>query len=394
MTGLYPAARANDNAPRVLGSAVAGTTVRVYGNSSCTGPALASGSAAAFASPGIPVAVADNTTTTFYATASEGGAASACSTSSVTFVEDSTVPPLACADGRDNDGDARTDFPADQGCDSPADQSEAPDPPQCADRLDNDGDGRANFPADQGCESAADTSEAPDPPQCSDRLDNDGDGLSNFPADPDCEGPGDDIEAVVPPDTVIVGRPSGTTWNRTPAFRFLSYTPGASFRCRIDSSAWAPCSSPYNTTRLAVYGHSFEVAAVSPEGVVDPTPARREFTVGATVTYAYRCRVHPFESTSKGFNGCTIEAAGQACGHLYATCSAVIPRCPLGALCTFKTSLTWRTPTVKDWSGSWPGGSNSFSRPKPTSQELRPWPQSTARPTTIPARTRTRARLL
>ena len=107
-----------------------------------------------------------------------------------------------CADGGDNDADGRTDFPADPGCESATDDSEAPDPAllaQCADGLDNDGDALTDYPADPGCESATDESESPDPAkQCADGLDNDGDALVDFGSDPGCESATDDSEAPDP----------------------------------------------------------------------------------------------------------------------------------------------------------------------------------------------------
>jgi endonuclease YncB( thermonuclease family) len=75
-------------------------------------------------------------------------------------------PPAQCSDGIDNDLDGRTDYPADTGCSSVSDASEAPDPPlaaQCFDQIDNDLDGRTDYPADAGCSSVSDASEAPDP---------------------------------------------------------------------------------------------------------------------------------------------------------------------------------------------------------------------------------------
>lgn len=72
------------------------------------------------------------------------------------------VEPLSiCADGTDNDGDGKVDFPADRGCQSKDDDNET-DPPACSDGLDNDGDGLIDFPADKGC-SAADDSDETDP---------------------------------------------------------------------------------------------------------------------------------------------------------------------------------------------------------------------------------------
>jgi hypothetical protein len=101
------------------------------------------------------------------------------------------APPPECSDGTDNDGDGRTDHPADGQCESPSDPRERA---QCDDDLDNDTDGRIDYPADPGCRSARDNSEAPNP-QCSDDVDNDGDGDIDHPADPGCSSPRDNNEA-------------------------------------------------------------------------------------------------------------------------------------------------------------------------------------------------------
>src|SRR5262249_57498130 len=79
LTGTSPASPANDNSPKILGNAQSGTTVNLFTNSSCTGPPVGTDSAANFGSPGITVPVGDNTTTTFYAAATDGSDTSACS---------------------------------------------------------------------------------------------------------------------------------------------------------------------------------------------------------------------------------------------------------------------------------------------------------------------------
>jgi hypothetical protein len=56
-------------------------------------------------------------------------------------LDDQGPRPAACGDGADNDGDGRTDYPADLGCTSPADADET-DLPACLDLRDNDGDGK------------------------------------------------------------------------------------------------------------------------------------------------------------------------------------------------------------------------------------------------------------
>jgi len=92
VTATVPASPANDNTPEVKGTADAGSTVQLFTNSTCAGSPTASGSAATFGSSGIAVSVTDNTTTTFYANATNSNGTSPCSTTSVTYTEDSTAP--------------------------------------------------------------------------------------------------------------------------------------------------------------------------------------------------------------------------------------------------------------------------------------------------------------
>jgi hypothetical protein len=85
-------------------------------------------------------------------------------------------PRPACRDGRDNDGDGRTDYPSDPACSSREDSDEGGDP-ACDDKRDNDGDGKTDYPNDGECASSTDTDEAP--PACADGADNDGDGRTD-----------------------------------------------------------------------------------------------------------------------------------------------------------------------------------------------------------------------
>jgi len=59
VTATEPDSPANDNAPEVMGTAPAGTTVSVYTNRNCTGSPVAQGTKSAFASPGLTAAVSD-----------------------------------------------------------------------------------------------------------------------------------------------------------------------------------------------------------------------------------------------------------------------------------------------------------------------------------------------
>ncbi len=89
---VLPGPAANDNGPYLVGRASPGLTVRIYDDESCTN-VRASGTAATFGSGGIQVPVLDDSTTTFRARVErDDGLLSACSVTSLTYVEDSTPP--------------------------------------------------------------------------------------------------------------------------------------------------------------------------------------------------------------------------------------------------------------------------------------------------------------
>lgn len=99
LTGTAPESPANDNAIAVRGTAQAATTVRLYPTAGCTGAPVATGGGAALAQPGIAVAVADDTSTTLRATATDDlGNTSGCS-DPLTYVEDSTPPETTLLQG-------------------------------------------------------------------------------------------------------------------------------------------------------------------------------------------------------------------------------------------------------------------------------------------------------
>lgn len=100
LTATDPASPADENQPRILGSAEAGTTVRLYAGGSCAGAPVASGSAAQLAAPGIAVTVADDSTGEFSATATDAGSESSACGAPISYTEDTpgtpdTTPPAA-----------------------------------------------------------------------------------------------------------------------------------------------------------------------------------------------------------------------------------------------------------------------------------------------------------
>jgi hypothetical protein len=99
ITDTDPNSPANGNNPKVKGTAAAGSTVKLYKTAGCTGAPVDQGTAAQFASPGLAASVADNTTTSFRATATDAaGNASPCSVAR-NYVEDSTAPETTITSG-------------------------------------------------------------------------------------------------------------------------------------------------------------------------------------------------------------------------------------------------------------------------------------------------------
>ncbi|HVF77924.1 MAG TPA: hypothetical protein VNA28_06480 [Solirubrobacteraceae bacterium] len=81
-----------------------------------------------------------------------------------------------------------------------------------------------------------------------------------------------------PPETTLTSGPSGAVTTGSASFAFTSEA-GASFECRLDAGAFAPCTSPANYSLLADGSHTFEVRAKDGPGNVDLTPASRTWTV-------------------------------------------------------------------------------------------------------------------
>jgi fibronectin type 3 domain-containing protein len=83
---------------------------------------------------------------------------------------------------------------------------------------------------------------------------------------------------VVPPDTTITAGPSGTVTTTSASFSFTSTITGSTFACSLDGSAFSTCTSPTSYNNLANGSHTFQVAATA-QGITDPTPASRTWTI-------------------------------------------------------------------------------------------------------------------
>ena len=89
------------------------------------------------------------------------------------------------------------------------------------------------------------------------------------------------FEAAVTLDTVIDTAPPSRTRDRTPTFTFSSNQPGTTFECSLNSSPFAPCTSPLSLPELPAGTHTLEIRARDAAGTVDPTPASFTFVIPA-----------------------------------------------------------------------------------------------------------------
>ncbi len=269
--GTTPSTPGNSNNPKVFGSnAECGATVSLYTDASCTTLA-ASGSAIAFASPGIPVTVGANTSTRFWAQATDvSNNTSACSTSSTPYVEDS-IPPQVSVDSGPT-GSTTNKSPT---FTFSATDAVGPITFKCS--IDT---GTASFSACSG----PSTSDTPSSPladgsytfrvQATDGAANSAVATRAFAIQTPNTPP-----AAAAPGTSITKGPKRTR-KRKPKFKFTSSQTGSTFQCKLDRGAFNPCASPFvPSAKLAPGKHVLKVQAIGSTGLADPSPAVRKFKV-------------------------------------------------------------------------------------------------------------------
>jgi hypothetical protein len=282
-TATDPASPANNTQPKVKGTVGAGAhEVRIYKTSDCSGPAVASPDDV-FTGAGIPVTVGQNSTTTFFATMQDtNGDVSPCSTSSITYTDQTPAPVLTATD------------PA-----SPANNTQ----PRVKGTV-GAGAAEVRIYKTPDCSGAAVVDDASafttvgipvTVPQDSTTTffatmqDTNGDlspcSTSSITYVTRTPPPPPDTD---PPSTFLRVRPQGHSGDRTPTFRFGSDEAGVTFRCRIDKAAFRRCAP--KVTRTVGFGrHTMTVFARDAAGNRDPTAARDVFVVVRP-----RARLAPF----------------------------------------------------------------------------------------------------
>jgi hypothetical protein len=87
LTATAPASPANDNNPKIRGSAEMGSAIRIYSGTTCAGAPIATGSSATLESPGITVSVPDNSISHFSATATDAASNESACSNSIAYTE-------------------------------------------------------------------------------------------------------------------------------------------------------------------------------------------------------------------------------------------------------------------------------------------------------------------
>ena len=87
------------------------------------------------------------------------------------------------------------------------------------------------------------------------------------------------FKTVARPNTTIDSGPAGTVASTSTSFSFSSSKAGSTFKCSLDGSAFAECTSPKTYSSLSQGNHTFRVQAIDTSGLTDPTPATRSWSV-------------------------------------------------------------------------------------------------------------------
>jgi Bacterial Ig-like domain len=95
------------------------------------------------------------------------------------------------------------------------------------------------------------------------------------------------FKTVTPPETTINSGPTGDFASTLASFTFSSSKLNSTFKCSLDGSTFAACSSPKDYPGpLSQGNHTFRVRAIDATGTQDPTPASRSWSVDTNVPSA------------------------------------------------------------------------------------------------------------
>src|SRR3954469_7805069 len=87
------------------------------------------------------------------------------------------------------------------------------------------------------------------------------------------------VDTIPPVSSIGPATPAAHTSSTSASFDLLSNEAGSTFECRLDSSAYSPCTTPKTYTALGDGAHTFDVRATDPVGNLDTTPASYAWSI-------------------------------------------------------------------------------------------------------------------
>jgi hypothetical protein len=302
---VSPVSPADDNFPEVSGGAEEGAAVALYDNASCSGTPMATGSASTFVGAGIVVPVPDNSSTSFYASASWAGMSSACSITSVIYEEVSPVVEESGESFEVGNGEGQNGGGGDQGSSEfPAVSTARPATPKL--HLLSGALGNSSIPMlvgsaegaaqvaiynQAGCKGSAMAHGSAAQLGSGIQVTVPANATTQFYAASmsssgifsECSAePVSYTEDSSPPATRFTFGPGGKTRKKKVAFRFADIAegpPGTTFSCKIDRKPWRACGSPLHLKKLHRGKHVVKVSATDAAGNRQKKPSVRRFKV-------------------------------------------------------------------------------------------------------------------
>ena len=272
LSGLSPASPGNVAQPRATGTAEDYATIRIYGDASCSGPVLGTGTAAQLAAGGVAFDAAADATTTPYATATDGSDnVSPCSAAGPAYFHDATTPVttddvpaqwqtapvevrLTAGDGSGS-GVVATYFTVGADPQEPTTSSAVYDdatPPQLGDGeriryFSVDAAGNAESPRSSLVVVAPPRAPEPRTPE------------PRTPEQPRAPAP-------APPLVTLTERPAALTSSRAVRIGFAVDPSAAAYECRLNDGRWEACRSPLDLTGLRAGDHRVEIRGIAADG--------------------------------------------------------------------------------------------------------------------------------
>jgi hypothetical protein len=84
------------------------------------------------------------------------------------------------------------------------------------------------------------------------------------------------------PETTIGSGPTNPATSTSASFGFTSSEAGSTFECKLDTGAFAACTSPKAYSALSTGSHTFSVRATDAAGNTDATPAAQTWTINTS----------------------------------------------------------------------------------------------------------------